>query len=179
MRPPLGGLTDIHLTALTIRALTAYSPPGRQRDTNARIDRALEFLESAKPMDTQDEAFTLLGFKWADASAKDRAYQAKRLLALQRKDGGWGQLPTMDSDAYATGQALYALYLNGLPATDAAYRTGVEYLLRTQREDGTWFVRSRGFPFQPYFDTGFPGGKNQFISAAATSWATLALAFSL
>ena len=56
---------------------------------------------------------------------------------------------------------------------------GGGYLLETQLEDGTWFVRSRGFAFQPYFDTGFPHGRNQFISAAATSWAAIALAYTL
>ena len=29
--------------------------------------------------------------------------------------------------------------------------------------------------FQPYFDAGFPHGSSQFISAAATNWAALAL----
>jgi hypothetical protein len=53
----------------------------------------------------------------------------------------------------------------------------VQYLLRTQLEDGTWFVRSRAFGFQPYFESGFPHGKDQFISAAATSWAAMALAY--
>jgi len=40
-------------------------------------------------------------------------------------------------------------------------------------------VRSRGFGFQPYFETGFPHGRDQFISAAATSWAVMALAHTL
>ena len=35
--------------------------------------------------------------------------------------------------------------------------------------------RKRAVPFQPYFETGFPYGKDQFISAAATGWATMAL----
>jgi hypothetical protein len=42
-------------------------------------------------------------------------------------------------------------------------------------QDGSWFVRSRTFPFQPYRESGFPHGKDQFISAAGTSWAVLAL----
>ena len=37
--------------------------------------------------------------------------------------------------------------------------------------------RSRGFGFQPYFETGFPHGKDQFISSAATSWAAIALTY--
>ena len=58
-------------------------------------------------------------------------------------------------------------------------RHGVAFLLRTQVEDGSWFVRSRAFGFQPYFETGFPHGIDQFISAAATSWAVMALAHAL
>jgi squalene cyclase len=85
----------------------------------------------------------------------------------------------MTPDAYATGQALYALQVSGMSATDATYQRGVAFLLRTQVEDGSWFVRSRAFGFQPYFETGFPHGIDQFISAAATSWAVMALAHAL
>jgi hypothetical protein len=31
-------------------------------------------------------------------------------------------------------------------------------------------------PIQPYFESGFPHGRNQFISAAGTNWAAMALA---
>ena len=79
------------------------------------------------------------------------------------------------SDAYATGQALYALRAGGLSPIAAAYQSGAHYLRRTQLDDGTWFVRSRGIGFLPYFDGGFPHGRDQFISAAATSWAVMAL----
>jgi hypothetical protein len=82
----------------------------------------------------------------------------------------------MTSDAYATGQALQALRLAGIAVTAANYKKGVDYLLKTQREDGSWFVESRGFGFQPYREYGFPHGRSQFISAAATSWAVMALA---
>jgi len=66
-----------------------------------------------------------------------------------------------------------------MAATTDVYRKGADYLRRTQLEDGSWFVRSRAFGFQPYFDAGFPHGKDQFISAAATSWAAIALAYTL
>jgi hypothetical protein len=42
-------------------------------------------------------------------------------------------------------------------------------------DDGTWHVRSRAIGFQPYFETGFPHRRDQFISAAATAWAVMAL----
>jgi len=83
----------------------------------------------------------------------------------------------MESDAYATGQALVALRESGvLPPADPAIRRGVEYLLRTQFADGSWFVKSRAVPIQVYFESGFPHGADQWISAAATAWAVSALA---
>ena len=52
----------------------------------------------------------------------------------------------------------------------------MRFLLGTQLEDGSWYVRSRAIPVQPYFDSEFPHGQDQFISAAATNWAISALA---
>ena len=81
---------------------------------------------------------------------------------------------------FATGQVLVALQgAAKMPATDAAIQRGIAFLLRTQFADGSWLVRSRSFPFQPYKESGFPYGKDQWISAAGTSWASMALALSL
>ena len=43
-----------------------------------------------------------------------------------------------------------------------------------QLEDGSWYVKTRALGFQPYFDNGFPHGVDQWISGAATGWATMA-----
>jgi len=83
---------------------------------------------------------------------------------------------SMESSVFATGKSLYALQTAGLPATDAAYQRAVRFLLSTQQEDGSWYVKSRAMGFQPYFDSGFPHGFDQWISAAGTNWATMALA---
>jgi len=85
-------------------------------------------------------------------------------------------LPTLQTDAYETGQALVALNLSGQVATsDPAYQRGVAYLLSTQLADGSWLVQTRANPFQPYKESGFPHGKNQWISASGSSWAAMAL----
>jgi hypothetical protein len=63
-----------------------------------------------------------------------------------------------------------------MKANDSLYERGVQFLLRTQLADGSWFVKSRTEAFQPYFETGFPHGHDQWISAAGTSWAIAALA---
>jgi hypothetical protein len=83
----------------------------------------------------------------------------------------------MPSDAYATGQALFALSVaGGMTRADAAIQKGIDYLLRTQAADGTWHVQTRSIWLQPYFESGFPYGRDQFISAAGTAWAAMALA---
>ena len=106
----------------------------------------------------------------------EKRNEAKKLLATQREDGGWSQLANLESDSYATGQALYALYETGqLQTDDTAFQNGISFLLKTQYEDGSWKVKSRSFPTVPFVYNGFPHEKDQFISAAGTNWATMAL----
>jgi hypothetical protein len=52
----------------------------------------------------------------------------------------------------------------------------MQFLLRTQHPDGTWFVPSRSPRIQAYFEGGFPYGHDQWISSWATGWAVMALA---
>jgi len=66
-----------------------------------------------------------------------------------------------------------------VPASSEAVRRGTNYLLSTQRADGSWYVRSRSPKLQPYFEGGFLYGPDQWISSAATAWATTALASSM
>jgi hypothetical protein len=95
---------------------------------------------------------------------------------MQRKDGGWAQLPTLESDAYATGEVLYTLAQTGeVPVTDPAWQRGLRFLLERQEDNGTWHVARRTFPFQPTMESGFPYHRDSWLSAAATSWAVLAL----
>ena len=176
VRSPLGN-GRIKWTALVLRGAGHYMPPGRKSEWEGRVAGAAAYLRKAESHGTQDDAFRILGLKWSGAPAAELRALAAKLLSSQKPDGGWSQLPAMNSDAYATGQALYALHHgSGIAATHEAYRKGVAFLLRTQLEDGSWYVRRRSFGFQPYFDSGFPHGRDQFISAAATSWAVIALA---
>ena len=59
---------------------------------------------------------------------------------------------------------------------DVATKRGVQFLLNAQLEDGSWLVRTRAIRFQPHYESGFPHGVDQFISAAGTNWASTALA---
>ena len=173
-RPPMN-VGDFQFSALAIYALRHYTPAREQASTDQAIARAVAWLERSKPESTQDRAFHLLALVWADAGSATISRSARALAAMQRSDGGWSQLPTLESDAYATGQVLYALNAAGMAINDSIYGTGVEYLLRTQASDGSWHVKSRAIWFQPYFESGFPYGRDQFISAAGTAWASMAL----
>jgi len=175
-RPPIES-SDFEVTAAALRALQVYAPKSARTEYNQAVQRAARWLETAEPKTTEDRAFQLLGLQWAGGDRESIRRAAKELRAGQRPDGGWAQIPTLSSDAYATGQALFALRESGnLRAASPEYQRGVRFLLNSQMEDGSWFVRSRTLPAQPYFDSGFPYGRNQFISAAATNWAVMALA---
>jgi ankyrin repeat protein len=174
-RPPIES-TDIEVTALTMRALQIYAPAAERADYDKAILRAAAWLRRADPHSTEEHAFRLLGLAWSGADKTTIDVAARPLIAGQRADGGWAQIPTLSSDAYATGEALVALAQSGAVAvTNPLFKCGVDFLLKTQYADGSWFVRSRALPLQPHFESGFPYGRNQFISAAATNWATQAL----
>lgn len=175
VRVPINS-TPVANTALAVRILQAYAPKGAEAELSERIGRAKAwFLKT--PGSTVDElAFRLLGLKWTGATGEERAKAIAELHAAQRSDGGWAQVSRLRSDAYATGLALYALHLGGeLPVGDAAYQRGVRFLLRTQDDDGSWFVNKRAIPANNYFDAGYPHGQSQYISFAGACWATMAL----
>ncbi len=167
-------------TALTLRALRVFGPSGQSAFIKDRVQQARSWLVKSEPIDTEDRVFRLWGLKYATASREEIKAAAKQLLATQRANGGWAQIDELASDAYATGSALVALHeAGGLATNDPAYRRGVAFLVRSQKDDGTWFVASRSQPFQLYFESGFPYGKDQFIAVAASGWAAAALALAL
>jgi ankyrin repeat protein len=174
-RPPIE-YGDIQATALSLRALELYQIEGRRAEFEARVRKAGMWLAKANPEGASDENAKLVGLFWSKVDSRQLAQSARQVLSHQRADGSWAQLPGLDGDAYATGQSLYALAVAGvLDTKSAAWKRGIEYLLKTQQADGTWRVKSRSFPFQTYFESGFPYGSDQWISMAGSSWATIAL----
>jgi hypothetical protein len=174
-RPPISG-SDVTATALAVHALQRYVLPGHKAQFAKQVERARHWLWTAKPQSNEERVYQILGLAWAGESTEKLQSLAKALLAEQRSDGGWAQLSGTKSDAYATGQAVYALRIAaGIDYSHAAIERGRRFLLTTQLADGTWHVRRRAFPFQPTMDSGFPHGRDSWISAAATSWAVMAL----
>jgi len=167
---------DISRTTLAIRALSVYGIPARKAEFSGRINSAAAWLAAQQPHSTEERIMQLLGLAWAGANRPLRETRTRELMRLQRSDGGWGQTPNLVSDAYATGQVLYALHELGQLASDPGIQRGIAFLLRTQAEDGTWHVMSRAMKIQPYFESGFPYEHDQWISQSGTAWAAMALA---
>jgi squalene cyclase len=162
-------------TALAMRALQLYAPSIDKPAYDDAIKRAAAWLAKVEPKTNEDRVWKLMGLAWAGMD-KDAIRKSNReVLALQRPDGGWSDMPSMQSSAFATGKALVALQVAGVPTADAAFQRGLKFLLDTQQEDGSWYVRSRALAFQPYFDNGYPHGYDQWISVAGAGWATAAL----
>ena len=177
-RPPL---EDSHFTAtaLAIRGIRAFGNIDDPHVAKRLLD-AQAWLIKSKPVTTEDKAFHLLGLHWAKSERGAINEAAQSLIDEQRTDGGWAQMPEMTSDAYATGLVLAALCESAAIQTDGdIYRRAAKLLLDQQRPDGSWHIVSRSKPFQTYFESGFPHGKDQFISIAASCWATMALLHAL
>jgi ankyrin repeat protein len=173
-RPPMQD-GNFSRTALAIRALRTYGMAARKAEFDDRVARAKSWLMSSKAVTTEDRNMKLLGLKWAGADDAVVKELAGEIVNRQRADGG-AQTQYLDSDAYATGESLYALQAAGVSPRANAYERGTAYLLSTQLEDGSWRVTSRSPKLQPYFESGFPHGHDQWISATATAWAVVALA---
>jgi len=123
-----------------------------------------EFANEFYP-DIDDTAQVLLGLSHSQASraAEQQACERRAiqwLLDMQSKDGGWAAfdvdnnwrplsfVPFADHNAMLdptcpdiTGRVLEALCAYGLNQSHPAVRRGIEYLVRNQEEDGSWYGR--------------------------------------
>jgi hypothetical protein len=178
-RPP-SEASDFTATFVAIRGLQAFATAAQKPRCAQRLRTVRGWLAKTPTNDTEDRVFRLWGLTAVVADGSIVRAATRDLIKSQRPDGGWAQVAALQSDAYATGSALVALRrAAGLDAEGPAYQRGVQFLLKTQLQDGTWHVGSRSKPFQTYFESGFPHGKDQFISLSASSWAAAALALAL
>lgn len=125
---------------------------------------AFEYHNEFYP-DIDDTAMVLLAL--AHARSADRARQqacirraVNWLLAMQSRDGGWAafdadndweflsDVPFADHNAMLdptcpdiTGRVLEGLAAHGIAGDHPALRRGVDYLVRRQRPDGSWYGR--------------------------------------
>jgi ankyrin repeat protein len=182
-RPP-ASYSSFTFTALAARAIQLYAHPTQKADVARRVARARGWFLSHTPADTEERTYQLLGLTWTGADRTTLVKSADALLATQQADGGWYSLDGRESDAYSTGQALVALHDSGVvPISSAAWQRGIDFLLRAQAADGSWHVATRLYPpaplSPPYFESGYPYGHDQFLSAQGAAWAVMALARAL
>jgi ankyrin repeat protein len=172
-------LGHIGNTALSMRALQLYAPKVNNADYTRSIQRAATWLATAHSYNNDDLGWRVAGLAWAGTNKPALQQAIKELVATQKPDGGWSDLPSMESTAYATGKSLVALHTAGMSTSGPVYKRGVKWLLDNQQMDGTWYVQTRAMAFQPSFDAGFPYSHSQWISAAGTNWAAMALTMAL
>ncbi len=98
---------------------------------------AAAWKDSGEDADLQDLNFALLGLVASGAGPAEPSVERlhKMLMARQNPDGGWS-LDRAASDAFATGQSVYALELAGYGG--AAVERGRAYLLARQEAGGSW-----------------------------------------
>ena len=176
-RPPSSG-SDFTATYVALRGLQQFASDQQQEAIQQRMDQVRQWLQEETPQDTEDHVFLLRSLRYVGGESAMQSV-TDQLLQLQREDGGWAQNDEMESDAYATATVLVALLRGDVDPDEPVIQRGVQFLLTSQLADGTWHVVTRAEPFQTYFETGFPHGKDQFISTAASSWATIALVLAL
>lgn len=161
-------------TATAVRAIGAWMPSELRAERDACISRARQWLVSTRPVSTEDASFRLMGLVWAGATKKEITDALRDLDALRTPGSGWPQLPGYPPDAYSTGEALYAMREAGSQRAE-----GLRFLLSAQAADGTWRVHTRMLsPAQvspEYFDSGFPYGKDEYLSYAGSAGAVMAL----
>ncbi len=177
-RPPMED-TLVTATAMGARALTLYPMVGRKHQVEEKVRRAQLWLLAVDARSAEDRAMKLMGLVWTKAPRSKVEAAVRQVLSQQQAVGGWPQRDGMEPDAYATGISLYALHAAGILPTNDAYLKGVRFLQQNQYQDGSWLVKTRSYPTQTYFESGYPFGNNQFISAGAASWSALAIAYTL
>lgn len=171
-RPPINETqyTDVAWIIMALDDIGKLSPDDSIRGSLAK---ARTWLESSHPAELhQEKAMQLILDVRASNSTESIASRVKDLLALQREDGGWSQsIPERKSDAFATGQTLYALSLAGMKKDDPAIQRGIDFLVKTQSPDGSWPMASRSTP------DGSPGSSKLLtpINCASAAWAVLGL----
>jgi squalene-hopene/tetraprenyl-beta-curcumene cyclase len=125
---------------------------------------AFEYRNDFYP-DIDDTAMVMLALSKARASNSSKQQACHRraldwLLAMQSKDGGWAafdadnnweflsDVPFADHNAMLdptcpdiTGRVLESLCAHGLNKKHAAVQRGIDYLVRNQQPDGSWYGR--------------------------------------
>ena len=156
--------SDDVTTLWALLALNYRTPAGISKEAldNSKT-RGLKFLSDHPPSDVLQSLVLRILLNQRLGKTGEAQSLVKDLLRAQNADGGWSQAKKLKSDALGTGQALVALTSAGVTAKDPAVMKARGFLIRSQKEDGSWFVNSRAYQ------------RPEFSSYMGTAWATLGL----
>lgn len=128
-------------TMWSLLALLDYSGASGSTEADAAaIKKAQQWLGNKKQAKSIEWWVTRMLLERRLGNDKSADQLRQRVLGSQRDDGGWGWLTADPSDAFGTGLAIYGLVQDGLSPQDPKLAQGIEFLARTQREDGSWLV---------------------------------------
>lgn len=156
---------------LALLALLAWEPEPK---TLAAREKLAAWVANCEKTDTtQAAALRLLVDVQTGRTGAELQPAIDELLKKQSADGGWGQTKELPSDAYATGQSLYALGVAGVKPEQPEIQKGVAFLVATQSADGSWPMTSRNHP-------GITSTRNPIrnpipITYFGSAWGTLGL----
>src|SRR5437867_4808559 len=102
---------------VALRGLKRFGTTGQQERISQRTAQVRQWMLNTPAGDTEDRVFRLRSLHVAEAPKDEIRGATHELLKTQRADGGWAQLASLNSDAYATGTALVALRQAGGVAT--------------------------------------------------------------
>jgi hypothetical protein len=159
------------LTTLALLALSAPNAPDMGTEGTTAKEKGLQWLETAKPDgELQPVALRLILWRRLGRAGAEWEPLVQQIRSVQNEDGGWGQIKNAKSDAYATGQALYALAEAGANPGAEAFAKAQGFLAKTQRQDGAWAMTSRAI-----MGNGKVATKFEPIIHAASAWAVMGL----
>ena len=142
-RPPPFFESDEVATLLALLALPAEGEPTSDELRAAR-QKWIDWLVKADETDTTQTALLRMLWKKRLEPNADLQPAIERFFNRQKSDGGFAQLADRPSDAYATGQALYFLGLLGVAVDRPEILKAINFLVTTQRDDGSWKMTRRG-----------------------------------
>lgn len=154
----------------------AESKPALRALAEASVRRAREALANRSEALSTEWYVTQLKLSLASEQEEQAQRWARKLVDLQHKDGGWGWLHADPSDALGTGMALAAICElrkktmgneELAVALQQSIEEGMEFLLRTQEENGSWRVKGTKAKKKDGFE--------ETAEYWGTAWATLAL----
>ncbi|MEE2934563.1 MAG: squalene--hopene cyclase [Planctomycetota bacterium] len=133
----------------------------RQDKSPTDRESALAMTQNDQPLSTEYVAVRLLLSQ--HVKELDLATLRRDLIDRQNEDGGWVWLTAEPSDPLATGMAIYALRYTSQPEEiESSLAAADQFLLRTQRDDGSWNVpgtkqktRDKPTPTSNYWGTGW------------------------